>query len=107
MRSIGSLLGNFLRLFQNDPEKTDLFLKELWPQIVGAQLARRTIPLRLRAGVLHIAVPAGPWKRELQPLSESILAEVNRYWGSRLVDSVNFEVQSAPNRARGIHRTFD
>ncbi len=93
MRTLNSLLGDFLQSFQDDPEKTELFLRELWPDLVGPQLARRTRPLRLRQGRLQIGVSAAQWVRELEPFSESIRDAVNRFWGTRLVSAVEFQVR--------------
>ena len=90
MRPLGSLLGDFLRNFQGDADKTELFLRELWPDVVGPQLARRTRPLALRRGRLEVGVPAAQWVRELEPFSEAIRDAVNQFWGTRLVIVVKF-----------------
>jgi len=92
MRPLGSLLGDFLRNFQDDADKTELFLRELWPDVVGPELARRTRPLALRCGRLEVGVPAAQWVRELEPFSQAIRDAVNQFWGTRMVLSVEFRV---------------
>lgn len=92
MKSLHSLLGEFLQGFRNDPEKTEIFLKELWPEIVGPQLSQRTRPQSFRRGELKVAVTGERWKDELEPLAESLSETINQFWGMSLVRKIRFLV---------------
>lgn len=49
----------------------------VWDQLVGAQIARRARPLRLRQGVLEVQVDHPVWMQQLQMLKPKILEKLN------------------------------
>jgi len=49
-----------------------------WPEIVGAKVAEQCTPVEMRAGALFIATRSSAWSQQLQLLSTTILAGVNR-----------------------------
>ncbi len=58
-----------------------------WPSIVGAELARRTVPLKVvfprkerTRGTLHIKVD-GPFAVELQHIAPLVIERLNAYYG--------------------------
>ena len=101
MKSVHSLLGDFLQRFQEDDEKSELFLQELWPEIVGEQLAMRTRPHALHQGRLQVAVSNERWKKELKPLAESLRGTINRFWGVTLVKRISFVVGHGHGHGHG------
>jgi predicted nucleic acid-binding Zn ribbon protein len=48
----------------------------VWDKIVGSQIAARARPLRLRKGVLEIAVDHPVWMQQLQMMKTQILAKI-------------------------------
>lgn len=48
----------------------------VWDKIVGKQIAARARPLRLRKGVLEIAVDHPVWMQQLQMMKSQILAKI-------------------------------
>ncbi len=56
-----------------------------WEAVIGPALAAVTVPRRLHGGTLTLAC-SGPVAMELQHLSEWVLARVNAYLGSRVVE---------------------
>jgi len=48
----------------------------VWDKIVGDQIAARARPLRLRKGVLEIAVDHPVWMQQLQMMKTQILAKI-------------------------------
>ena len=48
----------------------------IWDKIVGKQIAARARPLRLRKGVLEIAVDHPVWMQQLQMMKPQILAKI-------------------------------
>lgn len=90
MRSLQGLLPGFLRQISNDPELSLIFLRELWPRIVGEHVARRAEPAALKGGVLTCRVGAGAWQGELSRMSPMLAGAVNQFWGCSLVDRIRF-----------------
>jgi hypothetical protein len=65
-----------------------------WEAVIGPALAAVTVPRRLHGGTLTLAC-SGPVAMELQHLSEWVLARVNAYLGSRVVERLRI-VQAPP-----------
>ncbi len=50
----------------------------VWDEIVGKQIAARARPLRLRKGVLEIAVDHPVWMQQLQMMKPQILSKIQK-----------------------------
>lgn len=61
-----------------------------WQDTVGATIAKHARPLRIRRGVLCVAVDSSVWMQELQFLKESIRAQLNVRVGSDVVSDIFF-----------------
>lgn len=48
-----------------------------WPEAVGKEIAEKTQPFRIRAGVLHVRVPNSVWMQELHFFKNLILQKLN------------------------------
>lgn len=94
MKSVGSVLSLFLDRIASDEEIALIFLNELWPQIVGKDLASKSRPLALKNQKLLMAVPSEIWVRELTQLRQMLVHAVNKYWNLRLIEKIDFEVRS-------------
>ena len=93
MEGIGSFLPDFLSEIVSNDETTLIFLDELWPQIVGRDLALRCRPVRLARKRLVVAVPTEIWKNELMEMRQMLIQAINRFWKVRLVEKVEFEIR--------------
>jgi len=89
---ISCLPEQFLRSIEADQEVVVMFLKELWPHIVGEELARNTEPSALNKKVLKVLVPSAVWASELASLRSLMMASINRFWGVQLVETIRLEV---------------
>ncbi len=94
MKSVGSVLSQFLDRIASDEEIALIFLSELWPQIVGKDLASKSRPLALRDKRLILSVPSQIWAKELTQLREMMVHAVNKHWDLRLIEKIDFEVRS-------------
>lgn len=63
---------------------------DLWRRIVGARIAERTRPGRLRAGTLNVGVASAVWAHELTFFTEQIIARAKE--SGLQVKSVRFYV---------------
>jgi hypothetical protein len=77
-----------LDLVAEEETRVLIFLKELWPRIVGADLARHTVPISLKDGVLVLEVPSGVWQAQLSEMLPAMAAATNRFWKRSLVKEI-------------------
>jgi predicted nucleic acid-binding Zn ribbon protein len=63
-------------------------LLEEWATVVGADVAARSTPVGLRAGVLSIRADGAAWATELTLLGRSIVEKVDSYLGGGVVREV-------------------
>ncbi len=94
MKSVGSVLSHFLDRIASDEEIALIFLSELWPQIVGMDLASKSRPLALRNKRLLLTVPSEIWATELKQLRKMLVHAVNKHWNLGLIEKIDFEVRS-------------
>jgi len=80
---------------------------QLWPSIVGPQIAARTQPLRFRDQVLEVRVDHPVWMQQLQLMKPQLLQRLNQQLGNdtikdiylrrgRLTPEPSSEADSAP-----------
>ncbi len=97
MKPLKSLLSPFLQSLASDSELTLIFLKELWPQLVGANVARNTQPISLEDTTLTLGVVDETWKKQLQGLQDQIRRSINNQWQMALVDRIRLRVDLIPS----------
>src|SRR6185436_4571969 len=62
-RAVGDLLVNAVPALQD--RLVEVQIRAAWTALVGADAARRSRPLGLTSGCLHVAVDNSPWLQEL------------------------------------------
>lgn len=95
MKSINTLLSHFIDKIASDEKVALIFLDELWPQMVGEDLASKSRPRALRDKRLLLAVPSEVWVEELTQLRQMLVRAVNEYWNLQLIEKIEFEVHTA------------
>jgi len=60
----------------------------VWSDAVGAAIARRAEPVRLRGRTLVVAVSSAPWMQELTLLKRNVVAALNERLPRPLVDDL-------------------
>ncbi len=63
-------------------------LREEWSSVVGSDVAARSAPVSLSAGVLSIRADGAAWASELTLLARSIVEKVDSYLGGGVVREV-------------------
>jgi len=87
---IGDLLNRFLR---NGPLSEGLARQqalEIWPEVVGKQIAAHSEAISLEGGVLHVRVEGSVWAQELTMLQSQIKAGFARRLGEGAVNAIRF-----------------
>ncbi len=84
--SIRRLLDNCLDQAAGQPGAGALW--RVWDGAVGAQIARRAQPVRLRDRTLVVAVTSAPWMQELHMLKRTLVDAVNECLPTPLIDDL-------------------
>ena len=87
MHRAGEILRGALRRLRRPEQPLD-WLVAVWPLVVGKRLAECTRPLACAAGVLEIGVAGAAWREQLAEMTDSLRAQINRWWGGELVRQV-------------------
>lgn len=93
---VGDLIAALFRDSKRETHVTLSALRQHWAGIVGAQLANRTHPLRLKGGVLWVAAKDSAWVYELQFFKEELLCSVNTFLESGEVKELRFRLGEIP-----------
>jgi hypothetical protein len=75
-------------------------IEKRWAQAVGEELARRSEPEFLSAGVLTVRVTDAAWGRMILKLSGRIITALNRAVGMNLVRRINFQTRTEFRKER-------
>jgi hypothetical protein len=86
--TVSSVLEQCLDRIAGEPGAAAIW--RVWDDAVGAQIARRAQPIRLRGRTLLVAVASAPWMQELQLLKRTLLTELNARLATPLVSDVHF-----------------
>jgi len=81
----------FVSAITSDEEVVLMFLKELWPHIVGKELARNSEPVGLSNRVLRVRVPSALWANQLAGLRKMVISSINQFWQVRVVETIRWE----------------
>lgn len=73
---------------------------EAWPEVAGAEIARRTLGVGLRGGELTVQVESHAWATELSVLSEELRERLNSALGEEAVRAIRFTVSRSVSEAR-------
>jgi len=69
---------------------TARLLAQVWPEVVGPEVAANAKPVQLRQGRLVVAASSSAWAQTLQLMSEAIVTRLNERLGPGAVDRAVF-----------------
>ncbi|MFQ5739253.1 MAG: DUF721 domain-containing protein [Acidobacteriota bacterium] len=95
MQQLRAFLPATLRQLSSNEEAALIFIRELWPQIAGQDVARRTTPVALRRATLMLEVESEAWMNELVRYRGLLIRSVNNLWGRKLVRKIRLGTLSA------------
>jgi len=73
----------------------------VWPEVVGARLARQTQPLRVVAGVLVVGVRNPVWGHQLSLMKGKLLDALNHRLGAPTITDLRFRPLSGQRAVQG------
>lgn len=83
--TVGSLLGDWIKDEGWERPVTEARVFAEWPQLVGADIARRSVPVSLENGELRITAETTAWATQLRLLSATMLARLVAELGPDIV----------------------
>lgn len=86
--SIGEALNLLLEKSHWKPKVVQLRMTEEWEAIVGKTIAKYTRSINMFDKKLTIYTDVAPLKQELLLGKEQLIANINEYFGERVVDEV-------------------
>ncbi len=93
--TVGTVLETCLDRVAGEPGAAAIW--RVWDDAVGAQIARRAQPIRLRGHTLLVAVSSAPWMQELQLLKRTVLTELNSRLATPMIADLHFVLAATPN----------
>ena len=89
---------HLIATFRKSPswdEQLDLeLLQNLWPTLVGANLARATTVVALQGTRVVLNVPDQIWRKQLIRMKSQILSKLNEPWGSARITEIAFTYEN-------------
>lgn len=87
---LASVLQGVLEKHGVDKQIERLGVLELWPEIVGEQLARVTKAKGVEEAALFVEVRSSAWLSELSMMKDDFLERVNERLGEAAIDRIVF-----------------
>lgn len=89
-KSLGTVLETVIAELGIGQRVKQLKVLDLWPDVVGKQIAGVTNPERINGGKLVIRVSKAPWRNELLFLKKEIMLKLNKAIGEDIVKDIIF-----------------
>lgn len=86
--SIREALNQLLEKSQWKPKINELRMKQEWEAIVGKTISKYTRSILLQGKRLTIYTDVAPLKQELLLGKEQLIANINEYFGEKVVEEV-------------------
>ncbi len=86
--SIGEALNLLLEKSQWKPKVHELRMRQEWEAIVGKTIAKYTRSMALNGKRLTIYTDVAPLKQELLLGKEQLAANINEYFGEKVVEEI-------------------
>jgi predicted nucleic acid-binding Zn ribbon protein len=89
-KPIDSVLDALIAQLGIKPKLDQYGIIPLWPEIVGAQIAKVTEVERIENGVLVIRVTNAPWRSELTFRRKEILEKIHQFMKGDVIKDIRF-----------------
>lgn len=86
--SIGEALNLLLERSHWKPKVTELRMRQEWEAIVGKTIAKYTRSISMNGKRLTVYTDVAPLKQELLLGKEQLAANINEYFGEKVVDEI-------------------
>lgn len=93
-RTVSHQLDRLLKGLGAPSSRTVAGIGERWEEVVGAQLAGHTRPLRVRAGVLVVIVDDPAWASEVRWLGDQLAARAREILNDGSIKKIEVRVDA-------------
>ena len=60
----------------------------VWNDVVGSSLAKNARPIRVKNGILEVAVPSAVWRTQLNFMATDIVNRINIHVGAEIIQEL-------------------
>ncbi|HEY3676819.1 MAG TPA: DUF721 domain-containing protein [Candidatus Tumulicola sp.] len=100
LKPLGQALSHWTPVRRGRIDDPVSALAAAWPEIVGADIARNSQPVRIDRGTLWIVTTSGAWGQQLTFLTDRLLAAIGERTPQTIVERLRFRV----GKISGIRR---
>jgi hypothetical protein len=100
---VADVLGDVLQRVDPEKQMRAYRIWSFWEDEVGATIARRAQPARVRNGILFVTVATHSWMQELQFMKDTIRDRLNARLGAPLIRDIFFVSGSVDSGAAERH----
>jgi len=87
-KSLGDVLQELLHQYGLAQRVKEFEAMNLWPEVVGEQVAKVSAARDVRDGCLYVEVTNSVWRNELYYMKPEIIAKINRKIGQNLIHDI-------------------
>lgn len=93
VRSVGDILKDVVAGFDQPVQENVLVLREAWPKLVGAQIAKHSEPGFIKDFQLHVFVDHPGWLPELERIKRMLLQKLQSNYRELRIRGLRFLLQ--------------
>ncbi|MCD6098843.1 DUF721 domain-containing protein [bacterium] len=60
----------------------------VWDDVVGEQVSRHAVPIKIEKGVLFVHCESASWRQEISFLKPDLIKKLNKHLGKKLVNDI-------------------
>jgi predicted nucleic acid-binding Zn ribbon protein len=90
--SIGEVIDQVLCDYKPQAKSALAGIWEVWPNIVGASVAKISKPAAIKGGVLIVHVSNSNWLHQLRYQERIFISDLNRVLGGDVIASIKFKI---------------
>jgi len=88
VKSLGEVLQELLHQYGLVQRVKEFEAMNLWPEVVGEQVAKVSAARDVRDGCLYVEVTNSVWRNELYYMKPELIAKINRKIGQNLIHDI-------------------
>jgi predicted nucleic acid-binding Zn ribbon protein len=90
---LGSVIDKYLTKEEFGAKLKKFSLFNHWPDIVGRDIAKKTVPQKIFKDMLYISVTNATWASELGMMKQQLIDKINGFIGEETIKDLKFKVQ--------------
>lgn len=93
VKSVGDVLKDVVEGFDQPVQENVLILREAWPKLVGAQIAKHSEPGFIKDFQLHVFVDHPGWLPEIERIKRMLLRKLQSSYRELHIRGLRFSLQ--------------